>query len=334
MLGVAGCPTVVGAYPLQLDDNDFEAQRGAATPHALRLAGIVADQATSVALRDANGKTLATVPVEHNLFAFLPPLPSGFLRPVPLDANGQPLPPHPEWGQHQTPPPNFLGPRAMKISPSQLGTVVQRGEAKGVTVSADQNGDVVFDARSINPSARRALGRRIAWFSCFQIDGQNVRHNRSAGISAPLTPLVALKTVGIKPRYDGCEAGGSYGHRWHDHYGPHSTLEIPLTQEGGRYFEDRATARDLAAFVRSAKTQAIRRRTGTALIVAIRAAYGRQISVLSSASATGQPGQVGVWTRGNRTVFSERSHLGDKLYVEFDNGKIVHQNVRGLAFVF
>jgi hypothetical protein len=333
-VGTTGCSTVVGAYPLQFDDNAFELKRGAKTPHALRLAGIVADQATSVALRDANGKTIATVPVERNLFAFSPPLPNGFIRAVPLDANGKPLPPHPEWGQHQTPPLNFFGSRGVKASPSLLGKVVQRGEARGVTVSADQNGVVVFDARSINPAARKALGNRIAWFSCFQINGQNIRHNRSAGISTPFAAEVAFRTVGIKPRYDGCEAGGSYGHRWHDQYGPHSTLEFPLTAHGDRYFEDRATARDLAAFVRSAKTQAIRRKSGSALVAAIRLAYGIQIEVLHSPATSAQPGQVGVWTHGPRTVFSERSHLDDRFYVQFDHGRLTHENVRGLAFVF
>jgi hypothetical protein len=211
---------------------------------------------------------------------------------------------------------------------------VQRGEARGVTVSADQNGVVVFDARSINPAARNALGNRIGWFSCFQIDGQNVRHNRSAGISTPFAPEVAFKTVGIKPRYDGCEAGGSYGHRWHDQHGPHSTVEIALTQQGTRYFEDRATARDLAAFVRSAKTQAIRRKTGAPLVTTIGTAYGNEVKFLRSKTASAAPGQVGVWNRGTRTIFTEVSHLGDRLYVEFDNGKLTKQNLRGLAFVF
>jgi hypothetical protein len=41
-----------------------------------------------------------------------------------------------------------------------------------------------------------------------------------------------------------------------------------------------------------------------------------------------------VWSRGTRTIFSEVSHLGDRFYVEFDNGKLVKQNVRGLALVF
>ena len=182
-------------------------------------------------------------------------------------------------------------------------------------------------------SSRFLTRRRIAWFACFQINGQNVRQNRSAGITTPLAPVVAFKLT-LKPHYDGCEAGGSYGHRWHDQYGPHSTLEVPLTAQGSRYFEDRATARDLAAFVRSAKTQAIRRNTGAALKTAIKHAYGNEIGFLTSSSASAAPGRVGVWSRGSRTIFSERSHLGDRFYVQFDHGKLAHQNVRGLAFVF
>jgi hypothetical protein len=327
------CPATVGAYPLQLDDNVVELKRGQRTPHFLRFAGIVADQAVSVALRDGNGKTLATVPVEHNLFAFTPPFAGAFLRPVPLDRDGNPLPPHPEWGQHQTPPPNLWGPSAQKVSPSQLGAVVQHGEARGVKVVVGENGVVVFDARRMDAAAKRVLSGNTS-FACFQLSGQNVRHNRSAGISTAVAPEVAFRMVGIKPRYDGCEAGGGYGHRWHDQHGPHSTIEIPLTPQGSRYFEDRATARDLSAFVRSAKTQSIRRKTGASLIAAIRKAYGSEIQVLSSATATAAPGRVGLWNRGTRTVFSEVSHLGDRLYVEFDNGKLTKQNVRGLAFVF
>jgi hypothetical protein len=299
----------------------------------MRVNGIVADQAASVALQDSTGATVKSVPVKNNLFSIPPPYPHISLRVVPLDAQGKPLPPHPDWGEHQTPPPNLFGPRATKIAPASLGTVVQKGEAKGITVSADQDGVVVFDARSIDAATRRALGGRVAWFSCFQINGQNVRQNRSAGISAPLAPLVAFKLT-LKPHYDGCEAGGSYGHRWHDQYGPHSTLEIPFTAQGTRYFEDRATARDLSAFVRSAKTQTIRRKTGAQLQNAIRDAYGSEITFLGSASARSAPGKVGVWTHNARTIFSEQSRLGDRFYVEFYNGKLTRQNVRGLALVF
>jgi hypothetical protein len=220
------------------------------------------------------------------------------------------------------------------VSASQLGAVVQHGESRGVTVSVGENDVVVFDARRIDAAAKRVLSRTNAWFACFQLSGQNIRHSRSASISAAVTREVAFRVVGIKPAYDGCEAGGSYGHRWHDQHGPHSTVEIALTQQGTRYFEDRATARDLAAFVRSAKTQAIRRKTGAPLVTTIGTAYGNEVKFLRSKTASAAPGQVGVWNRGTRTIFTEVSHLGDRLYVEFDNGKLTKQNLRGLAFVF
>jgi hypothetical protein len=334
-VGMVGCATVVGAYPLELDDNVTVATSGANAPRTVRVAGIVADQAASVAL-EQDGKTIATVPVKNNLFAFPTPPPRGFIRPVPLDANGKPLQPHPEWGEHQTPPADLFGPHGEKITRSKLVHVVQHGEAQGVSVAADQDGDVVFDTSAIAPAARHALDSsgRNAWFACFQVDGQNVRHVRSAGINTQLVDSVAFKTIGIKPRYDGCEAGGSYGHRWHDRYGPHTTIEIPFTPKGARYFEDRATARDLAAFVRSAKTQALRKKTGPALLAALNASYPGQLVVLASLHARAPAGQVAVWTNGSRSIFSERSHLDDGLYVQLDDGKITHENVRGLAFVF
>jgi hypothetical protein len=333
-IGTSACSALVGAYPLQLDDTVVQLRRGQTVPRYLHVAGIAVDQAASVALQDPAGATLKTARVENNLFSIPAPYPHGLSRIVALDANGKALPPHPDWGEHQTPPPDLFGPRTAKVAPAQLGTVVQRGEAKGVVVSADQEGVVLFDTRSMLAAARRALAGHQAWFACFQIDGQNVRRIRSGGISAPLAPVVSFKIKGLKPRYDGCEAGGSYGHHWHDQYGPHSTIEVPLTAHGNRYFEDRATARDLSEFVRSAKTQALRRKTGAQLKSAVRRVYGVEVSFLTSSSASAAPGRVGIWNRGSRTIFSERSQLGDRFYVEFDNGKLTHENVRGLAFVF
>jgi hypothetical protein len=340
-VGELGCPALVGAYPLQLDNTAIEFKPGpnsrpqtANPPHYLRFGGVVVDQAASVALIGVGGKVLRTVIPHDNLFSFTAPFPHAFLSVVPLDAQGHRLKPHPEWGEHQTPPPDLWGPTAIKANPQTLGTVVQRGSARGATVSASQEGVVVFDLGTLDPAVRTILAKGNVWFSCFQIDGQNVRHYRDVGISSRLSSVVAFKSRGVKPHYDGCEAGGDYGHRWHDKYGPHSTIELPLTKQGARYFEDRATARDLSEFVRSAKMHTIRKLTGNALLAAIRNAYGNQIAVMKNATAPANPGQVGVWVSGYETIFSERSHLGDRLYVEIEHGKITNTNVRGLAFVF
>jgi len=66
----------------------------------------------------------------------------------------------------------------------------------------------------------------------------------------------------------------------------------------------------------------------------VRAAYGDQVTLLDSVSASAPPGRIGIWTAGTHTIVSERSHLGDRFYVELDHGKLTHENVRGLAFVF
>jgi hypothetical protein len=332
-IGVLGCPNLVGAYPLQLEDTIVTQRRGQKTPHYLRFDGIVADQVAAVGL-EKQGKIVEQVGVTTNLYAFTPPYPSGIVRVVALDAHGKPLAARVGQGEHQSAPRGLFGPRAAKTTAAQLRHVVQRGEARGVSVEVGANSVVVFDLHRIDPAISAALGGGRASFSCFQVKGQNVRQNRSAGISAPLGPSVAFKISGIAPQYDGCEIGGSYGHRWPDRFGSHSILEVALTPQGNRYFEDRATARDLAAFVRSSKTQSIRRKLGSSLRAAVRAAYGDQVVLLDSASASAPSGRIGVWTTGGRTTFSERSHLGDRFYVEFEHSKLVRENVRGLAFVF
>ncbi len=90
----------------------------------------------------------------------------------------------------------------------------------------------------------------------------------------------------------------------------------------------------LALFVRSQRTQQIRKQTGRALIAALRRAYGRAVVELASETAAGPVGTVGVWTSGSRTVFSEESNVGVRFYVELNRGKITKETVRGLAFVF
>ena len=62
----------------------------------------------------------------------------------------------------------------------------------------------------------------------------------------------------VPPPYDGCELSGLSGHRWNDAYGTRALAEIPLSEAGRHFFNDRAAARDLAYFVRSKHVQQIR----------------------------------------------------------------------------
>lgn len=338
-VGSLGCPNLVGAYPLQNEDTAIRMKPGqTSSMEYLRIDGIAVDQAASMALIDSSGKQLATTPVTNNLYSFPGPYPKRFkagVHLVALDAQGSELKPHPEWGQHQTPPENLFGPRATRVELTKIGRVVQHASADGVDVSVGDNRVIVFDGSNIGSRTRRLVGGRSVGFNCFQITGNNVRKTRTAGISHEWQPSLAFKLLGyIKGTIDGCEIQGSYGHRWHDQYGAHSAVEVPLTERGHRYFEDRAAARDLALFVRSRKTQQIRKLTGSELVAAIRRAYGNRVVVLTAKTPTASEGTVAVRVAGARTTFTETSSVGVRFYVQLENGKISKENVRGLAFVF
>ena len=338
-LGSFGCPNLVGAYPLQNEDTVIRMNPGRNTQmEYLRIDGIAADQAKSMALIDGAGKQLAATPVANNLYSFPGPYPKKFpagVRVVALDAQGNALKPHPELGQHQTPPTGLFGPRATRVEPTTIGRVLQRASAGGVDVSVGDNSVVAFNGSNIEPQKRRLVGGRSVGFDCFQITGNNVRKTRIAGISRQWRPSVAFKILGyIKGTIDGCEIQGSYGHRWRDQYGSHSAVEVPLTLRGRRYFEDRAAARDLALFVRSQKTQQIRKLTGAELVAAIRRVYGKRVALLTAKVPNAPAGTVGVRVAGVRTTFTETSSVGVRFYVQLENGKIEKENVRGLAFVF
>jgi hypothetical protein len=330
-----GCPTVVGAYPLQLNDTDFNPPGTARLPTYTRFGGIAVDQARSVALETDRGRRVATATVTNNLFSFPPPFPKAFLRLVPLDAHGKPLAPHPEWGEHQRVPVGLYGPRAIEVNPAQLKDVTQRATRGGVTVRVGANSVVDFAATTLAPAIEARLAGRQAYFSCFAITGNNVRKAREAGVSAVWKPHLTLKVRGyVKPPYDGCTIGGSAGHSWHDRAGTHSEVEVAFNARGTRYFEDRAAARDLAEFVRAKKTRSIRHKTGHALLAALKTTYGNQVVVLRSRAAVAPAGRVGVFVSGATAVFSEQSTVGVRFFVEFRNGKRFRDDLRGIAFVF
>jgi len=333
-VGAVACPGLVGTYPLQFEDIAYGAHRPPARPEILRAGGIAADQAAKVALVDRSGRQVEIAPVVDNVYAFSGPFPkSAGLARVALDASGNRL--EPRLGdRHQTPPPGIFGPRATRIDPAQLRAVVQRGTSKGVTVSVGKNATVVFAGDDLAGATRRALRADHVGFHCFVVKGQNIRNTRDVWTTARWRPPVAFRVVGVPTPFDGCDIQGTYGHRWRDARGTHSLVEVPFTERGRRYFADRATARDLALFVRSRTTKELRTLTGSRLIAALRREYGNTIAVLSRADSTPPPGLVGVHVDGGRTVFSERSSTGDRLYVVLEQGKIVDENVRGLAFVF
>lgn len=335
-IGTLGCPNLVGAYPLQFQDFLYARSDRSSTPVAVirRAGGIAADQVAAVALLDRQGGRIAVAPVIDNVFSFDGPYPKQVFKIVTLDQQDTPLAPRPAEGERQTPPPGIFGPRATRVDAAKIGTVVQRGTSRGVTVSVGENATVVLDGGNLATGTRKALQADHVGFHCFAIAGQNVRNTRDVWMTARWRPPLAFRVVGVPTPFDGCDVQGTYGHRWRDGRGTHSLVEVPFTEQGRRYFADRATARDLALFVRTRTTRDLRKLTGQRLVSALHRAYGDRVTVLASSERTAPVGQVGVYVNGPRTVFTERSSTGDRLYVVLEHGKIVDENVRGLAFVF
>jgi hypothetical protein len=130
--------------------------------------------------------------------------------------------------------------------------------------------------------------------------------------------------------YDACEIQAGNGHRWPDSLRGHSPVELPFSPRASRYFDDRATARDLALFVRSKRMHELRKLTGPRLAAALAATY-------RGAIARGEPsatGRIGYLLGPNGVTFVERSPTGRRFFVRFQAGRLAGQNLKPLAFPF
>jgi hypothetical protein len=121
-VGGFACPGVVGAEPLQTQPTFAHTSSPSGKQvESRRLAGTAVDQATSMALVDESGRRIATTPVVDNLFSFPRPYPKRPVRIVALDARGNRLTAHPEWGRRQTPPRVLLRPHAPRLDLTPSG---------------------------------------------------------------------------------------------------------------------------------------------------------------------------------------------------------------------
>ena len=262
-------------------------------------------RAIALYVKDGTGRTLAT-----QRFAYEPRRPI-HVGPMP---KGKYVPP-------------TLPPRS-NVPPSEP---IQRGTGNGVSVTAGANGVVVFDASRIDPHARALIGRSLG-AGCFKLTHEfGIFDARELLFSGRFASAFAVRIFGLSHPWDGCEIQGSYGHRWPDRNSSHSAVEIALTDKGRGYFADRAAARDLALFVRSAKIQRIRKLTGAALVRGL-APY--PIVRLGSTAENPPLGKIGYATTANGVTFVERSASGHRFVVEVRNRRIVGKKLEPYAFVF
>jgi hypothetical protein len=200
---------------------------------------------------------------------------------------------------------------------------IQHGAADGVRVTAGANGAVVFHTGGLD-RGRRAVLRRSIGYSCFKLTREyGIFGVRGLGVEGRLQAVAAFRMNGVKAAYDGCELASQSGHRWPDRFHSHAPAEIPLTAAGHRYFTDRATARDLALFVRAERVQKLRKEPGPQAVKDLRAAYPQL-----------QRSPIRLTATPDGIAFSERSPTGKRFRVVVSHRRIVSQNLEPYALVF
>jgi hypothetical protein len=131
----------------------------------------------------------------------------------------------------------------------RLGRQIQSGEHSGVTVVIFSGGVARFDTTGMDERLRRVL-RKTLPANCFRVS--NSVGGSGVGGSVPMqgvkdVVLLAQPQLGSMPvlrgRFDACEISTGLGRNWLRRYDWHGLLEVPLTQRGVRFFEDRAAVR-------------------------------------------------------------------------------------------
>lgn len=245
-----------------------------------------------------------------------------------------------------------VGALAVPAGPASAGRPLQRGSADGVDVTVYRSGLVVF---RFDPTGRayRLLGKKQIGVACLTFDSVDPWETNERWVSKPAAPTIQFladeatrprppyatvdEPTEAKPPFDGCLASGSYGRRWNDPRGTHSPAEIAFTAAGRRFFDERAVARDLALFLRTAPMRAVRAemragRVPTGRSIARR--FPSRVVALSNHDAFVPRGVIGIWVAGDVIQVTQRSSAGRPLFVRLRDGRIGAHNLQGLAFVF
>jgi hypothetical protein len=211
--------------------------------------------------------------------------------------------------------------------------VLQRGDARGVTIRIHVPGVAVVDTRRMERSLQQRLPERLVWH-CFRVMPNDVLQSGGIGpiprsgvktaviLASPSFRNRQRRLLPLRPPYDGCELGTGYGRNWLPRFDWHGPLEITLSERGRRYFDDRAAARELAHFVRNGvRRQArIRMRAGAAAPPAARLADPSRPDIVVTSS-------------GDRFYASLTAPTGRRFSIEIVRGRIGRKNV-GLPLAF
>ncbi len=229
-------------------------------------------------------------------------------------------------------------PAPRRFLPKPIGNPtgpLQQARADGVSVVAGRNGVVVFDLSHLRPVMQALLAPGRAYYACVRRLPYHSQLVDSGGGAKPRGNRVVMSMNRFPAPYDGCEIGGSYGHIWPDRFGSHNAVEIPFTERGRRYFDDRATARDLAAFIRSRPYRTFRELGGTDLERALQTSrYSGMLTALASADAPLAAHRIGYVLRPDGAIFVEVSGTGRRFEVTVAHGHVRAPNMKGFASWF
>jgi hypothetical protein len=323
------------------------------------LQGFAADPVAKVGVIGPDNQIAFTIPVANNVFSAGKRTIAGGRGIVALGSDGDvlwvqcfafgssPAPQFPSGGcgnYKNSPPPNLPAVKATPKPTRPSGpVVVQRGSSDGLSVFI-RGSRIEANFENVSAQTRRSLvfkdGRVV--LGCFRLVKVGGSLNSSGTYyTKPFATVIQVGGEGplgaraapVAP-FDGCTAMGSYGHTWNDAHGTHDTIEIPLTARGGRFFAERATARDIAWLARARVFHDIRyaRQPLTADNVARR--LGSHVVPLGSPEATPPAGRLGIWLGDPRhIVLVERATTGRRLYLELRHGVKYRTNLLGLAQV-
>jgi hypothetical protein len=164
--------------------------------------------------------------------------------------------------------------------------------------------------------------------------GANAHVGRTMGARIGNSPIGGMPS----PPFDVCEISGTYGRYWNDEEGTHELVEVPFTPIARRFLAERATARDLAYFIRTKKLHRIRlaihRGEPAPSAAELARVFGERVVPLTSRDASAPLGKIGVWSDGKLIVASEMTPGGRRLYLTVRDVFIGANNIRDLSFVF
>ena len=229
---------------------------------------------------------------------------------------------------------------------------LQHASTTDAVADVYRNGVVLLRFRSTSSEAYRRLVRtsrkssNTAGVDCLKLafgggrwetigGGANAHVGRTMG--AHIANVGAMGGM-PSPPFDVCQISGTYGRYWNDEEGTHELVEVPFTPIGRRYLAERATARDLAYFLRTKKLMAIRRAIHRGEVAPsadeLARIFDQRVVPLANRNAVAPVGKIGVWTNGRLIVASEVTPAGRRLYVTARDVLIGVSNIRGLSLTF